>query len=135
MDYGRQISHSQRVAYISSGSSGTISTSPAFGPLIRFVSRYSSFNVLKLMIKWIREEDGRFHDSVHASRHPADSNSELVSKVDARVQEPKEGEIVRVVPRPTVLENMILDEMKELITQLPEALNIACSCKDNKILP
>ncbi|PHT99878.1 hypothetical protein BC332_29666 [Capsicum chinense] len=61
----------------------------------------------------------------------ADSNSELVSKADARVQEPKEGEIVRVVPRPTGLENMISDEMKQL-SQLPEALNTACCCKDYK---
>ncbi|KAJ8557489.1 hypothetical protein K7X08_003114 [Anisodus acutangulus] len=54
----------------------------------------------------------------------ANSNSELVIKADARVQEPKGGEIVRVVPRPTVLENMSLDEMKQLFTQLPEALSL-----------
>lgn len=54
----------------------------------------------------------------------ANSNSELVIKADARVQEPKGGEIVRVVPRPTVLENMSLEEMKQLFTQLPEALSL-----------
>lgn len=54
----------------------------------------------------------------------ANSNSELVIKADARVQEPKGGEIVRVVPRPTVLENMSLEEMKELFMQLPEALSL-----------
>lgn len=54
----------------------------------------------------------------------ANSNSELVIKADSRVQEPKGGEIVRVVPRPTVLENMSLDEMKQLFTQLPEALSL-----------
>ncbi|MCD7472799.1 Kinesin-like protein KIN-14B [Datura stramonium] len=54
----------------------------------------------------------------------ANSRSELVIKADARVQEPKGGEIVRVVPLPTVLENMSLDEMTELFKQLPEALSL-----------
>lgn len=54
----------------------------------------------------------------------ANSNSELVIKADARVQEPKGGEIVRVVPRPTLLETMNLVEMKDLFTQLPEALSL-----------
>uniref|UniRef100_A0A5B6YT68 Putative kinesin-like protein KCA2 n=1 Tax=Davidia involucrata TaxID=16924 RepID=A0A5B6YT68_DAVIN len=54
----------------------------------------------------------------------ANSNSELVIKADARVQEPKGGEIVRVVPRPTVLENMTLEEMKQVFSQLPEALSL-----------
>lgn len=54
----------------------------------------------------------------------ANSNSELVIKADARVQEPKGGEIVRVVPRPTLLETMNLEEMKDLFTQLPEALSL-----------
>ncbi|KAL1833563.1 hypothetical protein ACET3Z_003214 [Daucus carota] len=54
----------------------------------------------------------------------ANSNSELVIKADARVEEPKSGEIVRVVPRPTILENMTLEEMKEVFGQLPEALSL-----------
>ncbi|KAB1201915.1 Kinesin-like protein KCA1 [Morella rubra] len=54
----------------------------------------------------------------------ANSNSELVIKADARVQEPKGGEIVRVVPRPTVLENMSLEEIKQVFSQLPEALSL-----------
>ncbi|KAK2977285.1 hypothetical protein RJ640_013050 [Escallonia rubra] len=54
----------------------------------------------------------------------ANSNSELVIKADARVQEPKGGEIVRVVLRPTSLENMSLEEMKEVFSQLPEALSL-----------
>lgn len=54
----------------------------------------------------------------------ANSNSELVVKADARVQEPKGGEIVRVVPRPSVLENMSLEEMKEVFADLPEALSL-----------
>lgn len=54
----------------------------------------------------------------------ANSNSELVIKADARVQEPKGGEIVRVVPRPTLLETMNLEGMKDLFTQLPEALSL-----------
>ncbi|KAL0721513.1 hypothetical protein Bca4012_036112 [Brassica carinata] len=53
----------------------------------------------------------------------ANSNSELVIKADARIQEPKGGEIVRVVPRPSVLENMSLDEMKQVFGPLPEALS------------
>ncbi|KAL9258554.1 Kinesin-like protein [Drosera capensis] len=54
----------------------------------------------------------------------ANSNSELVIKADARVQEPKGSEIVRVVPRPTVLENMSLDEIKQVFSDLPEALSL-----------
>ncbi|KAK7317655.1 hypothetical protein RJT34_02074 [Clitoria ternatea] len=54
----------------------------------------------------------------------ANSNSELVIKADARVQEPKGGEIVRVAPRPSVLENMSLEEMKQVFGELPEALSL-----------
>jgi hypothetical protein len=54
----------------------------------------------------------------------ANSNSELVIKADARVQEPKGGEIVRVVPRPSVLENKSLEEIKQEFSQLPEALSL-----------
>ncbi|XWS41648.1 hypothetical protein CRYUN_Cryun17cG0100400 [Craigia yunnanensis] len=54
----------------------------------------------------------------------ANSNSELVIKADARVQEPKGGEIVRIVPRPSVLENMSLEEMKQVFSELPEALSL-----------
>ncbi|PSS30023.1 Kinesin-like protein [Actinidia chinensis var. chinensis] len=54
----------------------------------------------------------------------ANSNLELVIKADAQVQEPKGGEIVRVVPRPTILENMNLEEMKQVFSQLPEALSL-----------
>ncbi|KAJ0242042.1 Kinesin-like protein KIN-14A [Hirschfeldia incana] len=53
----------------------------------------------------------------------ANSNSELVIKADARIQEPKGGEIVRVVPRPSILENMSLEEMKQVFGPLPEALS------------
>ncbi|KAM7262173.1 hypothetical protein ACFE04_021250 [Oxalis oulophora] len=53
----------------------------------------------------------------------ANSNSELVIKADARVEEPKGGEIVRVVPRPSELESMSLEEMKQVFSQLPEALS------------
>ncbi|KAL6225087.1 hypothetical protein ACLB2K_003939 [Fragaria x ananassa] len=54
----------------------------------------------------------------------ANSNSELVIKADSKIQEPKGGEIVRVVPRPSVLENMGLEEMKHVFSQLPEALSV-----------
>lgn len=54
----------------------------------------------------------------------ANSNSELVIKAEARVQEPKGGEIVRVAPRPSVLDNMSLEEMKQVFSELPEALSL-----------
>lgn len=54
----------------------------------------------------------------------ANSSSELVIKADARIQEPKGGEIVRVVPKPSVLENKSLEEMKQVFSQLPEALSL-----------
>lgn len=54
----------------------------------------------------------------------ANSNSELVIKANARVQEPPGGEIVRVAPRPTILENMSLEEMKHVFAELPEALSL-----------
>ncbi|CAK8561805.1 unnamed protein product [Lathyrus sativus] len=54
----------------------------------------------------------------------ANSNSELVIKAEARVQEPKGGEIVRVTPRPSVLESLNLDEMKQIFSELPEALSL-----------
>ncbi|KAI4328137.1 hypothetical protein L6164_020518 [Bauhinia variegata] len=54
----------------------------------------------------------------------ANSNSELVIKADARVLEPKGGEIVRVAPRPSILENMSLEEMKQVFSELPEALSL-----------
>ncbi|XP_044469860.1 kinesin-like protein KIN-14B [Mangifera indica] len=54
----------------------------------------------------------------------ANSNSELVIKADSHIQEPKGGEIVRVVPRPSILENMSLEDMKQVFSQLPEALSL-----------
>ncbi|XP_048437950.1 kinesin-like protein KIN-14B isoform X2 [Pyrus x bretschneideri] len=54
----------------------------------------------------------------------ANSNSELVIKTDAKIQEPKGGEVVKVVPRPSVLESMGLEEMKHVFSQLPEALSL-----------
>ncbi|KAL6558729.1 Kinesin-like protein KIN-14B [Orobanche minor] len=54
----------------------------------------------------------------------ASSSSELVIKADARVQEPKEGEVIRVIPKPTVLENMSLKEIREVFSNLPEALSL-----------
>ncbi|XP_054823170.1 kinesin-like protein KIN-14B [Prosopis cineraria] len=54
----------------------------------------------------------------------ANSNSELVIKADSRVQEPRGGEIVRVAPRPSVLENLSLEEMKQVFAELPEALSL-----------
>ncbi|EPS67600.1 hypothetical protein M569_07176, partial [Genlisea aurea] len=57
----------------------------------------------------------------------ANSRGELVIRADARVQEPKGGgggEIVRVVPRPGVLENASLEEIKAIFSQLPEALSL-----------
>ena len=52
----------------------------------------------------------------------ANSNLELVIKAEARVEDPKQGEIIRVVPKPSVLADMSLEEIKGLFGQLPEAL-------------
>ncbi|KAK1263213.1 Geminivirus Rep-interacting motor protein [Acorus gramineus] len=54
----------------------------------------------------------------------ANSKSELVIKADAHVQEPKGGEIIRVMPRPSILTDKTLDEMKQLFSELPEALSV-----------
>ncbi|KAF7829290.1 kinesin-like protein KIN-14B [Senna tora] len=54
----------------------------------------------------------------------ANSNSELVIKAESRIQEPKGAEIVRVAPRPSILENMNLEEMKQVFAELPEALSL-----------
>ncbi|KAJ8491359.1 hypothetical protein OPV22_013080 [Ensete ventricosum] len=54
----------------------------------------------------------------------ANSSSELVIKADARVEEPKGGEIIRVVPRPSVLSDMSFEDIKEVFDQLPEAISL-----------
>lgn len=54
----------------------------------------------------------------------ANSSSELVIKADARVEEPKGGEIIRVVPRPSVLSDMSFEDIKKVFDQLPEAISL-----------
>ncbi|KAK1604988.1 hypothetical protein QYE76_028661 [Lolium multiflorum] len=54
----------------------------------------------------------------------ANSSCELVIKADQKVQEPKGGEVIRVVPRPSVLAEMGFEEMKGLFEQLPEAVSL-----------
>ncbi|KAJ3695857.1 hypothetical protein LUZ60_001234 [Juncus effusus] len=54
----------------------------------------------------------------------ANSNSELVIKADSRVQEPKGGEIIRVLPRPSVLADMSFEEIKVKFEELPEAISL-----------
>ncbi|XP_064978139.1 kinesin-like protein KIN-14L isoform X1 [Musa acuminata AAA Group] len=54
----------------------------------------------------------------------ANSSSELVIKADARVEEPKGGEIIRVVPRPSVLSEMSFEDIKKVFDQLPEAISL-----------
>ncbi|XP_066378913.1 kinesin-like protein KIN-14L isoform X2 [Miscanthus floridulus] len=54
----------------------------------------------------------------------ANSSSELVIKADLRVQEPKGGEVIRVVPRPTVLADLSFEEIKGVFEQLPEAVSL-----------
>ncbi|XP_074587966.1 kinesin-like protein KIN-14L [Curcuma longa] len=54
----------------------------------------------------------------------ANSSSELVIKADARVEEPKGGEIIRVVPRPSVLADVSFEEIKKVFDQLPEAISL-----------
>ncbi|CAM0913788.1 unnamed protein product [Alopecurus aequalis] len=54
----------------------------------------------------------------------ANSSCELVIKADQKVQEPKGGEVIRVVPRPSVLAEMGFEEMKGVFEQLPEAVSL-----------
>ncbi|KAF8772657.1 hypothetical protein HU200_005622 [Digitaria exilis] len=54
----------------------------------------------------------------------ANSSSELVIKADLRVQEPKGGEVIRVVPRPSVLADLSFEEIKGVFEQLPEAVSL-----------
>lgn len=54
----------------------------------------------------------------------ANSSGELVIKADLRVQEPKGGEVIRVVPRPTVLADLSFEEIKGVFEQLPEAVSL-----------
>jgi len=54
----------------------------------------------------------------------ANSSSELVIKADLRVQEPKGGEVIRVVPRPSVLADLSFEEVKGVFEQLPEAVSL-----------
>ncbi|PKA63209.1 Geminivirus Rep-interacting motor protein [Apostasia shenzhenica] len=54
----------------------------------------------------------------------ANSNSELVIKADAQVQEPKGDEIIRILPQPSVLVNMSYEEIKQAFEQLPESVSL-----------
>lgn len=49
-------------------------------------------------------------------------NLELVVKGQAKLQDKSGNEIVAVVPRPAVLTNLSLEEIKQILSQLPEAL-------------
>ncbi|KAK3128718.1 hypothetical protein QOZ80_6BG0465540 [Eleusine coracana subsp. coracana] len=54
----------------------------------------------------------------------ANSNCELVIKSDLRVQEPKGGEVIRVLPRPSVLADLNFEDIKGTFEQLPEAVSL-----------
>lgn len=54
----------------------------------------------------------------------ANSSCELVIKADLRFQEPKGGEVIRVVPRPSVLADLSFEEIKGVFEQLPEAVSL-----------
>ncbi|KAG8076865.1 hypothetical protein GUJ93_ZPchr0006g40720 [Zizania palustris] len=54
----------------------------------------------------------------------ANSSCELVIKADQHVQEPKGGEIIRVVPKPSVLVEMGFEEIKGVFEELPEAISL-----------
>ena len=54
----------------------------------------------------------------------ANSSSELVIKAEAKVQDPKGSEIIRVLPRPPVLADMSFEEIKNVFDQLPEAVSL-----------
>lgn len=53
----------------------------------------------------------------------ANSSSELVIKAEAKV-DPKGNEIIRVLPRPSVLADMSFEEIKNVFDQLPEAVSL-----------
>lgn len=52
----------------------------------------------------------------------ATSNLELVVKGQAKLQDKSGNEIVAAVPKPAVLTNLSLEEIKQILSQLPEAL-------------
>ncbi|XP_062233292.1 kinesin-like protein KIN-14L [Phragmites australis] len=54
----------------------------------------------------------------------ANSSCELVIKADLQVQEPKGDEVIRVVPRPSVLAELSFEEIKGVFEQLPEAVSL-----------
>lgn len=54
----------------------------------------------------------------------ANSSSELVIKAEAKVQDPKGSEIIKVLPRPSVLADMSFEEIKNVFDQLPEAISL-----------
>jgi hypothetical protein len=54
----------------------------------------------------------------------ANSNCELVIKSDLHVQEPKGGEVIRVLPRPSILADLSFEEIKGTFEQLPEAVSL-----------
>jgi hypothetical protein len=62
-------------------------------------------------------EKARFHSG-------GNSNCELVIKSDLRVQEPKGGEVIRVLLRPSVLADLSFEEIKGTFEQLPEAVSL-----------
>lgn len=54
----------------------------------------------------------------------ANSSCELVIKADQKIQEPKGDEIIRVVPKPSVLAEMSFEEIKGVLEELPEAISL-----------
>uniref|UniRef100_J3MCF6 Kinesin motor domain-containing protein n=2 Tax=Oryza brachyantha TaxID=4533 RepID=J3MCF6_ORYBR len=54
----------------------------------------------------------------------ANSSCELVIKADQKIQEPKGDEIIRVVPKPSVLAEMNFEEIKGVFEGLPEAISL-----------
>ncbi|QCD81189.1 hypothetical protein DEO72_LG2g1514 [Vigna unguiculata] len=78
------------------------------------------FNMLLMVLldQSIPEEDGRIQNVSH-SRKPSTDTS-----FGSGTDEPKGGEIVRVAPRPSILENLSLEEMKQVFAELPEALRL-----------
>ena len=54
----------------------------------------------------------------------ANTSSELVIKAEAKVQDPKGSEIIRVLPRPPILADMSFEEIKNVFDQLPEAVSL-----------
>ncbi|KAK1287527.1 Geminivirus Rep-interacting motor protein [Acorus calamus] len=74
------------------------------------------------LVESIREEDDHGHEVTHPLRPSTEAPTAEIEV--SQWNEPKGGEIIRVMPRPSILTDKTLDEMKQLFSELPEALSV-----------